>query len=86
LAFGKGPLFPFGAVIAFLLYRRGYRKTANMKWCSYPKTKKLLVAKGKKSFFLILTLSLFPFIPPGIGTFIAATGQTTLLIFLFAIN
>jgi uncharacterized membrane protein YdjX (TVP38/TMEM64 family) len=74
----------FGAVIAFLLYRRGFRKAANMKWCSHPKAKKLLAAKGKKSFFLILTLRLFPFIPSGIVTFIAAIGQTTLLIFLFS--
>lgn len=73
-----------GAIIAFLLYRRGFRKAANTKWFSHPKAKQLLAAKGKESFFLIMALRLFPFIPSGIVTFIAAIGKTTLLIFLFA--
>ncbi|MCK6256507.1 VTT domain-containing protein [Fictibacillus sp. KIGAM418] len=74
----------FGAVISFILYRKGFRKAANMRGLSHPKVKQLLAAEGKESFYLILALRLLPFVPSGIVTFIAAIGKTSLFIFVLA--
>ncbi|MDN4074084.1 TVP38/TMEM64 family protein [Fictibacillus terranigra] len=74
----------FGAIISFLLYRKGFRRLADRKGFSHPKVKQLLKAEGKESFLLILALRILPFVPSGLVTFIAAIGKTSLLIFVAA--
>lgn len=73
-----------GAVMSFVLYRKGFSKLADTKGFNHPKVKNLLSAEGKESFLLILALRLLPFVPSGIVTFIAAVGKTSLLVFAAA--
>lgn len=87
--FWKGTFVSFvgeavGAIVSFLLYRKGFRKLSETKWFSYPKVKRLLEAKGVEAFSLVLSLRLLPFVPSGLVTFVAAIGHTSLLIFIIA--
>ncbi|QAV26907.1 hypothetical protein BTDUT50_09885 [Neobacillus thermocopriae] len=87
--FWKGTFLSFvgeavGAIVSFLLYRKGFRKLSETKWLSYPKVKRLLAAEGVEAFSLILSLRLLPFVPSGLVTFVAAIGHTSLLIFIIA--
>ncbi|MCL6586981.1 MAG: VTT domain-containing protein [Anoxybacillus sp.] len=87
--FWKGTFVSFvgeavGAIVSFVLYRKGFRKLSETKWFSYPKVKRLLAAEGVEAFSLILSLRLLPFVPSGLVTFVAAIGHTSLLIFIIA--
>ncbi len=73
-----------GAAIAFLLYRKGFKKTVDRKLDKYPKVKRLINAQGKEAFFLVLALRLIPFVPSGLITFAAAVGKISFLIFIIA--
>lgn len=73
-----------GAVVAFLLYRFGFRQKMENKLSSYATAGKLLKARGKQAFGLIFSLRLLPFVPSGIVTFAAAVGQVSLLLFFAA--
>jgi uncharacterized membrane protein YdjX (TVP38/TMEM64 family) len=63
-----------GAIVAFLLYRRGFRKTMEGGLHKFPRLKKLLNAGNNEAFGLILSLRLIPFVPSGLITFTAAVG------------
>jgi len=87
--FWKGTFLSFvgeavGAIVSFLLYRKGFRKLSETKWFSYPKVKRLLAAEGVEAFSLVLSLRLLPFVPSGLVTFVAAIGRMSLLLFLVA--
>ena len=87
--FWKGTFLSFvgeavGAIVSFLLYRKGFRKLSETKWLSYPKVKRLLAAEGVEAFSLILSLRLLPFVPSGLVTFVAAIGRMSLLLFTVA--
>jgi uncharacterized membrane protein YdjX (TVP38/TMEM64 family) len=91
LVFGvwKGTLISFigeaiGAILAFWLYRKGFKRFIDKKKHKHSLIDKLLSAKGKEAFMMILLLRLFPFIPSGVVTFTAAMGEVSLIIFLFA--
>lgn len=91
LVFGvwKGTLISFigealGAVIAFYLYRKGFKKYTDQKWKANSFIHKLLSAKGRDAFLLIFILRLFPFIPSGLVTFTAAIGEVSILLFVLA--
>ena len=73
-----------GAGIAFLLYRKGFKKTVNRKLDKYPKVKRLINAQGKEAFFLVLSLRLIPFVPSGLITFAAAVGKISFLSFIIS--
>jgi uncharacterized membrane protein YdjX (TVP38/TMEM64 family) len=73
-----------GAVIAFVLYRKGFKKISTRKLSSFPKLELLLHSKGKEAFLLILYLRLIPFVPSGLVTFCAAIGDISLLQFSIA--
>ena len=66
-----------GALMAFLLYRRGFRRLAVSKLDAYPKAKRLVEAEGREAFMLIFSLRLLPFIPSGLVSFAAAIGRVT---------
>lgn len=70
-----------GALIAFYLYRKGFKRISHEKLKGYPRVKSLLHLKGKDAFLLILSLRIMPFIPSGIVTFFSAVGSVSLLIF-----
>jgi uncharacterized membrane protein YdjX (TVP38/TMEM64 family) len=71
-----------GAGIAFLLYRKGFKKIVKNKLDNYPAVKKLVNAEGKDAFFLVLGLRLIPFVPSGLITFAAAVGRINFLNFI----
>ena len=73
-----------GAVVAFYLYRRGFKKGAGQKLEKYKTVKALLQAEGGKAFWLILSLRLIPFIPSGLVTFASAIGRVSFFTFLIA--
>ena len=73
-----------GAIIAFLLYRFGFKKTTHKSLEKYPKIMRLIDSKGKDAFLLILTLRLIPFVPSGLITFAAAIGEVSVIVFFAA--
>ena len=87
--FWNGTLLSFlgetiGAVVAFFLYRSGFKKASQNGFEKFPRLKKLLEAKGREAFLLILSLRLIPFVPSGLVTFAAAVGNTSVAVFLLA--
>ena len=87
--FWNGTLISFlgeaiGAGIAFLLYRKGFKRKMEARMGKYPKVKRLTDATGKEAFFLIFSLRLIPFVPSGLITFAAAIGKVAFSIFFLA--
>lgn len=73
-----------GAVVAFYLYRKGFKKEASGRIEKYKTISALVNAEGGKAFWLILSLRLIPFVPSGLVTFAAAIGRVSALTFLVA--
>jgi uncharacterized membrane protein YdjX (TVP38/TMEM64 family) len=73
-----------GAVVAFWLYRIGFKKNVQTKTGKHRLVQKLLQAQGREAFIAIISLRLIPFIPSGIITFTAAIGRVSLLTFFVA--
>ena len=73
-----------GAAIAFLLYRKGFKKTVEKKLDNYPKLKRLVDAENKEAFYLVVALRLIPFVPSGLITFAAAVGRISFPVFIVA--
>ena len=87
--FWPGTLISFGgeaigAVTAFLLYRKGLKKFSQKALLKYPKAKRLMDARGREAFFLIVSLRLIPFVLSGLVTFAAAVGNCSLPLFFAA--
>lgn len=87
--FWNGMLISFlgeaiGAGIAFLLYRKGLKKTIQNKLQQYPKANRLLEAANKEAFYLIFSLRLIPFVPSGLITFAASMGKVSFYLFFIA--
>jgi uncharacterized membrane protein YdjX (TVP38/TMEM64 family) len=84
--FWNGTLLSFigeglGAVVAFILYRKGLRRVSETKMFLHPRVKQLLEVEGIQAFALVLSLRLLPFFPSGVVTFFAAVGKMSLLVF-----
>jgi len=73
-----------GAGIAFILYRRGFKKGVEKKLYQYPKLKRLVYAEGRTAFYGVFALRLIPFVPSGLITFAAAIGKILFIPFLVA--
>ncbi|HEY0039589.1 MAG TPA: VTT domain-containing protein [Flavisolibacter sp.] len=73
-----------GAVVAFYLYRKGFKKGASNQISRYKTIERLINAENKKAFWLILSLRLIPFVPSGLVTFAAAIGRVSAVTFLAA--
>jgi len=87
--FWEGLLLSFlgealGAVVAFILYRKGFKKAMTTPLHKYPRVERLIAAKGKEAFMLIMSLRLLPFVPSGLVTFAGAIGNVSLLTFVVA--
>ena len=87
--FVNGTLISFageaiGAAIAFLLYRKGFKKAAGHGMQKYPKVKRLVDAENKEASYLVFSLRLIPFVPSGLITFAAAVGKVSFWIFFIA--
>ena len=89
--FWKGTLVSFlgemaGAAISFFLYRKGFKIKTQKVLQKFPNVRRLIDAKGKQAFTLILSLRLLPFVPSGIVTFAAAIGKVSIIIFFVLIR
>ncbi len=73
-----------GAGIAFLLYRKGFKKNLETKFDKYTKVKRLINATNKDAFYLVIALRLIPFVPSGLITLAAAIGRISFLTFIVA--
>ncbi|WP_449537524.1 TVP38/TMEM64 family protein [Ferdinandcohnia sp. Marseille-Q9671] len=73
-----------GAIVSFGLYRKGFKKITDKKKRTYTLVNKLLSAKGKDAFTLVLFLRLLPFVPSGLITFTAAIGEMSFIVFIIA--
>ncbi|MFD1737567.1 TVP38/TMEM64 family protein [Bacillus salitolerans] len=84
--FWQGTLLSFigetlGAILSFLLYRRGL-VTFNFEGRESKYLKKLVAVSGFHAFWLLLSLRLLPFIPSGLVNIYAALGKISLPIFI----
>ena len=87
--FWNGTLISFlgeaiGAGVAFLLYRKGFKKLTQRNMQKYPSVQRLVAASGKEAFYLVFSLRLIPFVPSGLITFAAAIGSVRFITFLIA--
>ena len=87
--FWNGTLISFigesiGAAIAFILYRKGFKKAMESKLLKYENLKKLLSAQNIEAFQLIFSLRLIPYVPSGLITFAAAIGNVSFYHFIVA--
>lgn len=73
-----------GAVVSFVLYRKGFRRWAGKRLPEKRWIQKLLNARGKDAFLLIIGLRILPFIPSGLVTFAAAIGSVGVTAFTLA--
>jgi len=87
--FWQGTLVSFagealGALVSFVLYRKGFRSRTGRALERFPKARRLLDADGREAFVLVLSLRLLPFVPSGLVTFAAAVGKMGLVLFVAA--
>jgi uncharacterized membrane protein YdjX (TVP38/TMEM64 family) len=73
-----------GAIVAFVLYRRGFKKNISAQLQKFPRAQRLINAEGKEAFMLVLSLRLIPFVPSGLVTFAAAVGRILLPTFILS--
>jgi uncharacterized membrane protein YdjX (TVP38/TMEM64 family) len=73
-----------GALVAFFLYRKGFKNATQKKLNAYPQLHRLLNAGGNEAFWMVLSLRLIPFVPSGLVTFAAAVGNAGAPIFITA--
>ncbi len=64
-----------GSLVAFWLYRKGFRKFVNNRSKHTPRMKKLLDASPREAIWLVIGLRLMPFIPSGLVTLYAAVSK-----------
>ncbi|HET7899107.1 MAG TPA: VTT domain-containing protein [Flavisolibacter sp.] len=64
-----------GVLLAFFLYRKGFKEGVTHKLEKHPKAKRLLEADFRDAFWLIFSLRLIPVVPAGLVTFTAAMGR-----------
>jgi uncharacterized membrane protein YdjX (TVP38/TMEM64 family) len=87
--FWEGTLVSFigegvGAVVSFILYRKGLAKVAETKVFKRPIVRRLLQVEGWQAFTLVFSLRLLPFVPSGVVTFLAAIGRMSLVVFVLS--
>ncbi|MET1014155.1 MAG: VTT domain-containing protein [Paenisporosarcina sp.] len=73
-----------GSLIAFWLYRKGFRTYVDRKSKQSPRVQRLLKASNREGFLLVLGLRLLPFVPSGLVTFYASVGSMSFMTFALA--
>ncbi|KAB7707555.1 hypothetical protein F9802_07360 [Bacillus aerolatus] len=73
-----------GAVVSFILYRKGLHKLAPYVQTENKLLKKLKNTRGVEAVFLVLSLRILPFVPSGAVTLTAAFSKMNLLSFTIA--
>lgn len=87
--FWKGTLVSFlgealGAAVSFWLYRKGFKKGIAQQLQRFPNLQRLVAARGREAFVLIVSLRLLPFVPSGLVTFAGAVGVVPAVLFVAA--
>lgn len=73
-----------GSLVAFWLYRKGFRKFVNARSKHSPRAQKLLHASPREAFLFVIGLRMMPFVPSGIVTLYAAVGSMSFWSFAVA--
>lgn len=73
-----------GTVAAFIIYRAGFRTSAQRALDNYPRAKALINAQGREAFQLVFILRLLPFAPAWLSTLGASLGKISLALFTAA--
>ncbi|GAB4093764.1 TVP38/TMEM64 family protein [Flaviaesturariibacter terrae] len=73
-----------GALVSFVLYRKGFRRRVSGGIARHPRLQRLLEADGAEAFGLVFSLRLLPFVPSGLVTFAAAVGRVRTITFFWA--
>ncbi|MFZ1785799.1 MAG: VTT domain-containing protein [Ferruginibacter sp.] len=73
-----------GAGIAFILYRKGFKRRLEKSLDQFPKLSRLIKAEGRPGWMLVFSLRLLPFVPSGLITFAAAIGKLNFIHFITA--
>jgi uncharacterized membrane protein YdjX (TVP38/TMEM64 family) len=73
-----------GSVVAFWLYRKGFRSFVDSRSKHTPRLKKLLHASQNEAFLFVIGLRLMPFVPSGLVTLYAAVGTMSFISFSVA--
>ena len=73
-----------GAILAFYLYRKGFKKYLIKNLKKYPKILALITSKDKDTIKLIIYLRMLPFMPSGLVTLGSALSRISLLNFSLA--
>ncbi|MGL5020837.1 MAG: TVP38/TMEM64 family protein [Mycoplasmatales bacterium] len=73
-----------GAVISFLLYRKGFKKMNDNMFSKNDKVQKLMHATKRQGMELIFSFRLFPYMPSGFVTYGAAVSNIGVLPFTIA--
>ena len=87
--FWTGTLISFigesvGAVVSFLLYRKGLKTFSPKALDRYKWLIRLQETEGSRAFIMVLGLRLFPFAPSGLVTLAAATSRISFVHFALA--
>ena len=73
-----------GAIISFVLYRKGLSKLTSHVQLNHKLLKKLQATKGVEAFLLVVILRIMPFVPSGVVTLAAAYSKMALISFCLA--
>lgn len=73
-----------GAIVTFILYRKGFKSFSRFQIDKYPFLKKLFSAEEKEAFLMVLLLRVLPFVPSGIVNLFAAISSMKLITFMVA--
>jgi len=73
-----------GSFVAFLLYRKGFRKFVDHKSKHAPRLQKLLHASPREAFLFVIGLRMMPFVPSGLVTLYASVGTMSFGSFVVA--
>ncbi len=73
-----------GAVLSFLLYRKGVQAIHHKKMFEHRSLQWLAKTKGRQAFWLIIALRIFPFMPSGLVTLASAMSQIQWWVFALA--
>ena len=73
-----------GSVVAFWLYRKGFRRFIDSRSKHTPRLQKLLHASQAEAFLFVIGLRLLPFMPSGLVNLYAAVGTMSFLSFTVA--
>jgi uncharacterized membrane protein YdjX (TVP38/TMEM64 family) len=73
-----------GSLVAFWLYRKGFRKFIGERSKHSPRVLKLVHATTRDAFLFVIGLRLIPFVPSGLVTLYAAVGSMSFVSFAVA--